>query len=170
MPSAAALGVPGRPPGRAGRGGEFAPRAVPEPLDPGVSAPSSVRSQSPVPAALGLGAWAPPRAGQRLDLSWGEPRSPRLQPPPRGRAGPQPMPRARAGSRGYCCANTVHCGPRLRSPLVRGIRRPISGPGPGAGGPAGQKAPPRLVAGPALLSRLGLRSHFLPHPAPAALC
>lgn len=91
-------------------------------------------------------------------FSWGEPRSPRPQPPPRGRAGPQPRPRARAASRGYCCANTVHCGPRLRSPPGKRRRAALLRPSARGGGPGGDRKHPEAGcgAGPAPLSRLGL--------------
>lgn len=96
----------------------------------------------------------------------GEPRSPRLQPPPRGRAGPRPRPRAGQGAAAIAAPTpyTVARGSARR--WVRGIGRPISGPGPGAGAPAGTESSPEAGCreGPALLSRLGLSLALFPTP------
>lgn len=61
---------------------------------------------------------------------------------------------------GSCCASTVHCGPRLRSPLGKRLRAPICGSGPGVGGPAGTESTPGAGCWPrsALAARASLHA------------
>lgn len=104
-----------------------------------------------VQSAIGRGAQAVAPDRTVTGPFWGEPRSPRLQPPRRWGCGGRPGGRGPSGGRELLLRQ--HCGRKLRSPLGKrrraaGLGRPGSGARSGVGARA-VTAPLRLVVGPA---------------------